>query len=120
MNSKRKGKRGELEACEALRATFGCEARRGQQFCGSPDSPDVTHSIHGVHFEVKRTERLKIYLAVEQAADECGNDVPIVIHKANHKPWLAVVRLEDLPRLAGLLEKHRAEQNGKKRPENRG
>jgi hypothetical protein len=39
VDSKRKGKRGELEFAAVLRAE-GFQARRGQQFSGSPDSPD--------------------------------------------------------------------------------
>ena len=41
MNSKRKGKAGELEAAAELRRVLGVEARRGVQHAGGPDSPDV-------------------------------------------------------------------------------
>jgi Holliday junction resolvase len=40
MNSREKGKRGERQWRDELRAQ-GFAARRGQQFSGSPDSPDV-------------------------------------------------------------------------------
>jgi len=40
MNSREKGKRGERQWRDELRAN-GYAARRGQQFSGSPDSPDV-------------------------------------------------------------------------------
>jgi len=40
MNSREKGKRGERQWRDELRAN-GYTARRGQQFAGSPDSPDV-------------------------------------------------------------------------------
>jgi len=103
MTSKRKGKIGEIAAAKELERLFGCEARRGQQFAGGTDSPDVTHSIHGVHVEVKRTEKLRLYHAVEQATDEGGGKIPLVLHKANRKPWLAIVPLDDLPALATVL-----------------
>ena len=40
MNSRTKGKRGELELAKALRL-YGYDARRGQQYHGGADSPDV-------------------------------------------------------------------------------
>ena len=50
MNSRNKGKRGELEWRDVIRS-HGYEARRGQQFSGSPDSPDVVTDLP-YHFEV--------------------------------------------------------------------
>ena len=40
MNSNRKGKVGEREWASECRAQ-GFDARRGQQYCGNPDAPDV-------------------------------------------------------------------------------
>lgn len=96
MNSKAKGKRGELELCRFLEE-HGHPARRGQQFKGTPDSPDVECPTLPFHIEVKRTERLNLYEAVEQAVGDAGDDqVPLVAHRRNRGPWLAVLRLEDL------------------------
>jgi len=103
INSKRKGKVGELEAAAELRRVLGVAARRGQQYCGSPDSPDLETTLEGVHFEVKRTERLQLYAALQQAIEDAGDATPVVLHRANRKPWVAVVRLDDLPRLAQLV-----------------
>lgn len=99
-NSKKKGKLGELEAAAVLRRVLGVAARRGQQFCGGPDSPDVVADIPGVHFEVKRTERPSIYKMVEQAVRDAGESVPVVLFRSNRKPWLAIVPLEQLKDLA--------------------
>ena len=99
MNSKRKGKAGELEAAAELRRVLGVEARRGVQYAGGPDSPDVV-GLPGVHIEVKRTERLNIREAIEQAMRDAGADVPIVLHRQNRTPWLVTVALVALPRLA--------------------
>jgi hypothetical protein len=52
--SRDKGKRGEREFCELLRE-HGFDARRGQQFAGGNDSPDVVTDLP-CHVEVKRTE----------------------------------------------------------------
>jgi len=102
-NSNRKGKRGELEAAKALRTWLGCEARRGQQFAGGTDSPDVLTSIENVHFEVKRCEKLQLYKAVDQAITDADGKVPVVLHRANRHHWVAIVPLCELPRLAEAL-----------------
>jgi hypothetical protein len=101
--SRRKGVRGELEAAAELRRLFGTEARRGHQFQGSDESPDVLADIPKVHFEVKRTEALRLYDALGQAIGDAGENVPVVLYRANRKPWVAIVELDDLPRLAVQL-----------------
>ncbi len=98
--SRRKGKRGELEAAAEIRRVFRTEARRGRQYQGTDESPDVLTAIPQVHFEVKRVEALRLYEAMAQAVADAGENVPVVLHRANQKPWVAIVRLEDLPRLA--------------------
>ena len=101
MNSRAKGKAGELELAKFLREHGFDEARRGVQYSGGGDSPDVV-GIAGVHFEVKRTERLALYDAVDQArADAADDAMPVVAHRCNSKPrscrgeWLFVLGAED-------------------------
>jgi hypothetical protein len=101
--SRTKGAKGEREAAAELRRLFNVEARRGSQYCGGPDSPDVKCDIEGVHFEVKRAEELRLKEAMAQAIDDAGHKVPVVLHRRNSSPWLAIVRLDDLPRLATQL-----------------
>jgi Holliday junction resolvase len=104
MRSRRKGAEGEREAAAELRRLFGIEARRGQQFSGSPESPDVRTDLEKVHFEVKRCESLRLFAAMEQAIRDAGGErIPVVLHRPNGKPWLAIVRLDDLPQLAVAL-----------------
>ena len=98
--SRRKGKRGEIEAAAEIRRLFRVEAHRGRQYQGSDESPDVKAEIHGVHFEVKRVEALRLYEALAQAIRDAGENIPVVLHRANGRPWVAIVRLEDLPKLA--------------------
>ena len=93
MNSRAKGKRGELEFAALLRK-YGFEARRGVQYSGGPDSPDVV-GVPGVHVEVKRVERLYIDDAMEQSVRDAGADVPVVAHRRNRRPWLVTMRLDD-------------------------
>ena len=101
--SRNKGKRGELELAAELRRLFGVDARRGVQYHGGADSPDVVTDLPGIHIEVKRTERLSLYPAMNQAVNDAGDKVPVVCHRANRQEWVAIIRLNDLPKLAALL-----------------
>lgn len=95
MNSRAKGCRGEREWRDQLREA-GFEARRGQQFSGGTDSPDVVcPSLPTIHWEVKRTETLSIYTAMTQAATDAGSKIPVVAHKRNGRPWLCIITAED-------------------------
>jgi hypothetical protein len=101
--SRRKGKRGEIEAAAEIRRLFGVEACRGRQFCGGPDTPDIRTAIRGVHFEVKRCEGFRLYDALAQATGDAPDKLPVVLHRSNGKPWVAIVRLNDLPQLVTQL-----------------
>lgn len=102
--SRNKGKRGERELAREMTRLFGVEARRGCQFQGGPDSPDVHIDIPGIHVECKRTERFRLYDAINQALKDAGaGQVPIVMHRSNLNPWVAVVLLDDLPKLASII-----------------
>ena len=95
MNSRAKGARGERAFRDLLRAE-GYEARRGQQFSGSPDSPDVVcPDLASYHFECKCVERLNIEDAMNQARRDAGTaKTPIVAHKRNHCKWLITMDAE--------------------------
>ena len=94
MNSRNKGKVGEREFAALLRE-HGYDARRGQQFSGSPDSPDVIcEELHWLHFEVKRVQNLNLTDACVQAEGDCGGKPWIVAHRRNHAPWLITMRAE--------------------------
>lgn len=106
MNSKNKGKRGELEACQALQEHLGIAACRSVQYCGKAGDADLQTELVNVHFECKRTESLRLYEAVGQAKADCGDKVPVVLHRKNNEEWLAIVplaRLRELVReIAGI------------------
>jgi len=96
-NSRAKGARGEREWAAWLRDELGLEdARRGRQFCGGPESPDVVGGIPGTHAEVKRVESLNLYRAVKQALAECGGNIPYVAHRKNGEPWLVTILARDM------------------------
>ena len=92
--SREKGKRGERELANTLKE-HGFDARRGQQFCGASGDADVI-GLPGIHIEVKRTESLSLYSALEQAeADARDNEIPVVFHRRNHKKWVVIMELEN-------------------------
>ena len=99
INSRDKGKRGELELAAFLKEHGYAEARRGQQFKGGTDSPDVV-GVPGLHFECKRVEALSVYAAFAQACRDSGPaSIPVVAHRRNGtkacpKPWLAILGLD--------------------------
>jgi hypothetical protein len=92
MNSRSKGKRGELEFAHYL-SNAGFPSRRGQQFSGGKESPDVVSpALPDIHFEVKRTEAGNPYKWMAQAIRDGGqNKIPVVAHRRNSGEWLAIL-----------------------------
>lgn len=111
INSKQKGKRGELEFVQFLRAR-GFEARRGVQYKGGEGSPDVISSLDKwFHIEVKRTERLGLYKALKQACDDAiGVQIPLVAHRANGKDWVIVLSAENFIHIIKQLKNNKLSQ----------
>lgn len=94
MNSRAKGKRGELELSALLKEN-GFNTRRGQQYCGSNGDADVV-GLPGIHIECKRVENLNIYKAIEQAKNDAKEgEMPTVFHRKDRKEWLVTMRFED-------------------------
>ena len=93
--SKEKGKRGEREVAKLLQE-FGFAARRGQQFAGGGDSPDVVHNMEGLHIEVKFREAFSLYSSLDQAQDDMNvGEVPVVFHRKSHRQWVAILDARD-------------------------
>jgi Holliday junction resolvase len=93
-NGRQKGKRGELEVAH-LMIDHGFDARRGQQFKGTKDSPDVIHDMGGFAIEVKLRETFSIndlYAALDKQQEEAptGEDA-IVFYRRNRKDWIVVM-----------------------------
>ena len=104
MNSRDKGKRGELEAAHLLKE-YGYEARRGQQFSGANGDPDVV-GLPDIHIEVKRVEKLNIDEALEQAIrDKRESEIPIVMHRKNRTKWKVTMLFEDWIKMYRAWEK---------------
>lgn len=93
MNSREKGKRGELELAHIL-ADYGYACRRGQQYCGADGSADVI-GLEGIHIECKRVEKLNLSAAMEQSKrDAKPQEIPAVFHRKNQEEWLVTMPLE--------------------------
>ncbi len=96
--SRDKGKRGEREIALVLRE-HGFEARRGQQYCGANGDADVI-GVPGLHIEVKRTEKFRMYEALDQARNDAREDeLPVVFTRKNNCDWVACLRLDDFMEL---------------------
>lgn len=86
VNSRQKGKRGELEWAAWLRDR-GVEARRGQQYRGGGDAPDII-SDDTIFWEVKRGYgSFNIYRATDQAVRDNDGRIPAVAHRRDRGQW---------------------------------
>jgi len=96
LNSRRKGKAGELEAAH-LMMRLGFHARRSVQYNGQAGDADLATNLRGVHVEVKYTERLSPYAFIDQAVrDSRGRALPVVLMRSTRRPWLVCCRADDL------------------------
>lgn len=106
VNSRSKGKRGELELAKRL-TELGHPARRGVQFKGGEESPDVVcPSLEGFHIECKLTATCQMFSPAQlmawdaQARADAGAwKTPIVIHRWNgaRQWWVRVLTQERCP-----------------------
>lgn len=97
MNSKQKGNRGEIELLSLLRAKGLDAVRNDQRYIGGKDNPDIALHASGkaYHLEVKRTEKLNIWAAIEQAQRDAEKAIPVVVFRRNRSPWMVCVSLND-------------------------
>lgn len=96
INSRAKGKRGELELASILRDEGYSEVRRSQQFAGINGDSDLIGLPH-IHIEVKRVESLNIEKAMKQARDDSHKtgDIPTVFHRKNGDGWKVTMDFKD-------------------------
>lgn len=110
IDSRAKGKRAELAACQTLRELFGWAARRSQQFSGwakGGDSPDIlVDQTPSLFWEVKWVEKLSLPKAMGLAVRQAGRKTPVVMHRTSRSQhgWLLTIRLTDLPLLCHAYE----------------
>ncbi len=107
IHSLNKGKRGEREWAAWLNENLNCSARRGVQYSGGPDSPDIVDTaIPCIHYEAKRVEKLNIGEAMAQAVADAGVKIPVVAHRKNRQECMVTLRAKDLKSFSLLLSNH--------------
>lgn len=96
-NSRAKGNRAEREWRDELRSAGWIKARRGQQFSGTPESPDVVCPELGfIHFEVKHRARGNPFDFIAEAASDAGaGKLPAVAYRRNRHPFIVILRADD-------------------------
>ena len=92
-----KGARGEREVATILRA-HGLDVRRVPNSGGLDTIGDLL-GLDCYHLEVKRQERLALPAWIAQAADECGDKVPVVVFRQSRGQWYACLPLGELANL---------------------
>lgn len=107
INSRQKGKAGELELARVLKE-YGYDAKRSVQYNGKDGQADVL-GLPSIHIECKRVEQLNLYNAMDQAKRDAKNgDKPAVFHRKNRCNWLVTMELDNFMEIyAGFRENNR-------------
>lgn len=92
--SRDKGKRFEREVAALIRDVWGIAARRGRQYAGHPDAPDVVAEIPGCYIEAKRRERENVSAWMDEAESMAQGLIPMVVHRKSRKRMLVTVPAE--------------------------
>jgi hypothetical protein len=117
MNSRAKGKRGELEACRALAAALRCGVERTAQYCGKNGTADLKiEALPLLHVEVKtRGEPITPSQGIqflEQATEDSSlvvGTVPITVFRWNNMTRYAYSGwLDELEKFHRMLAEHEA------------
>lgn len=94
MNSRAKGKRGELMLARRLREN-GFDAHRGQQYSGANGDADVV-GLPGLHIECKWCEQIRLIDWMDQSRrDARPGEIPVVMHKKNGTDWLVTLGIDE-------------------------
>ena len=98
INSRAKGKRGELAFVHECKK-HGYDVRRSQQYCGNTGEAMDVIGLQGIHCEVKNSKVLRLKEYLEQAkndAEKAGKDnLPTVFYKIPRGDWVAIMPLDD-------------------------
>jgi hypothetical protein len=103
LNSRAKGRRGENEFVKAHLLEHWPQAKRNLDQFGD-DKRDCVE-VAGIHFQVKRVEKLNIWAALDQAISEAApQDVPVVAFRRNRSAWFGALEMDELIPLLRLRE----------------
>ncbi len=104
VNSCEKGKRGERLIASIFRS-WGFVARRGRQFKGTPDSPDVVVEDFPFQVESKFVQNLSLFKALQKAQEDANSGAACVIWKKNgERPVICMDLEEFLSYLKGVRD----------------
>lgn len=115
INSKQKGKRGELELVHEFEK-YGYNTRRSVQYNGKEEEgqPDLI-GLKDIHVECKYTNAFRLYDAIRQSirdTESTGRDeLPVVFHRKSREDWVAVMPLNVFFTLYKGYEKSIMEEN---------
>jgi len=102
---RRKGATAELEIVHILRDAGWTLAERTHDGRVQRARGDIRGGPAGVHFEVKRHERLNVPRALRQVeADANPLDIPVLVHRPSRQDWCATLPLDELLALLRLRE----------------
>lgn len=104
VNSRQKGKRGELELCQSLRELFGWDVQRAVQYNGNAgDSDLIIKQLPEIFVECKRVQSLNLSKAMEIAVAQAGPKLPLIFHRKDREEWMVTLPLKDLLSAARIL-----------------
>ena len=105
VNSRQKGKRGELDLCHSLISVLGWSGtRRAQQFNGNAGHADVViPQMPGMFPECKLVNRFNLSEAMKVAVEQCRGLIPVVFHRRDREEWMVTVRLSDWRALSEMV-----------------
>lgn len=125
--NREKGKRFERKVSHLFR-DHGFDAHRTAQYKGNTGQAGDIEGVPHLHIEAKHQERMNQYDWMEQSthdatAEDKGN-LPVVIHKGNHKPVLVTMLFKDWIQLyreyaSGIYIKNQKHKTVSKKGEDR-
>ena len=105
VNSRNKGKRGELEVVRMLATAGWPQARRSSDGRSQVERGDIVRGPAGCHLEVRYREQIRIVEWCHQAESEAHpTDRPVVIWRRSREPWRVSMLLDDWMPLAYQFE----------------
>lgn len=109
MNSRQKGKRGELEARNYVREWWHSPNCIRSAQAGGAFAADLLHAGEGLHVEVKRRQRIAATHFMKQAEEDCGErEVPVVLMREDNYPtWIVAFRIEDTDKFIEIINRNK-------------
>lgn len=106
INSRKKGKAGELEAKDHWnRLVPKAHSRRSQQHSGTESASDlISPGTPHLWIEVKRVQALNLTAVMEKSREQCGELCPVVLHRKNGSEWLVTFPLEQIQRFVQQVQ----------------